>query len=61
MENYYYAVHKYCDFNQIFYVVDGDDELVGTQVLKLYNAVYQKEKLYALYSNYFSFDSNNEV
>ena len=28
-ENFYYAMHKYCDFNQIFYTVDGDDELVG--------------------------------
>ncbi len=25
MENFYYAVHKYCDFNQMFFVVDGDD------------------------------------
>lgn len=25
LENIYYAVHKYCDYNQIFFTVDGDD------------------------------------
>lgn len=34
MENIYYAAHKYCDYNEIFYIIDGDDELAGRQVFK---------------------------
>ncbi len=55
IENVYYAVHKYCDFNQIFYTVDGDDEMAGTQVLRLFNALYQSKKFYTMYSNFLSY------
>lgn len=33
-------------------IVDGDDELVGRQVLKLFNAVFQKEDAWFVYSNF---------
>lgn len=61
MENIYYATHKYCDFNQIFYLVDGDDELIGTQVFKIQNAIYQKQKLYTLYASnaFYDFSKNS--
>ena len=59
LENIYYGVHKYCDFNQISFVLDGDDEIVGTQVFKMFNALYQHRKLYVVWSNYFSYDYNN--
>lgn len=49
-------MNKYCNYGEIFYTLDGDDELVGTQVLKIYNAIYQQEKPYCLYSNYISYD-----
>jgi len=55
MPNIYYALHKYCDYNQIFYILDGDDEIVGTQVLKLYNTLYQEKKIYVLYSAHFKY------
>ncbi len=61
MENFYYTVNKYCDFNQIFYVVDGDDELSGTQVFSMFNALYQQKKLYTLYSNYFAEENSNPL
>ena len=61
VENIYYTVHKYCDYNQISYIIDGDDELIGTQVFKLYNALYQEKKLYVLYSNYLSYDPFNRA
>lgn len=32
-------------------VVDGDDELIGSQVLKLFNAVFQEKKVWLAYSN----------
>ena len=33
-------------------IIDGDDELIGRQVLKLYNAVFQEKGLYFVYSNF---------
>jgi hypothetical protein len=36
-------------------IIDGDDELIGKQVLKLYNAVFQEKGVYFLYSNFLSF------
>ncbi len=33
-------------------IVDGDDYLIGTQVLKLLNFQYQTKKLLAAYTNY---------
>lgn len=59
MSNIYYGLHKYCDYNQIFYILDGDDEIVGTQVFKLYNSLYQQKKSYMLYSSHFQFESKN--
>lgn len=56
VENIYYITHKYCDYNQLAYIVDGDDELIGTQVLRLFNTMYQRHKLYVLYSNWLGYD-----
>lgn len=58
MENIYYAAHKYCDYNQILMIVDGDDELIGAQVLSLFNSLYQSQKYYVLYSNHLYYDQN---
>ena len=38
----YHAITKYCDRSGITMSVDGDDELMGRQVFKMTNAVYQK-------------------
>ena len=35
------ASKNYCKEEDIIVVVDGDDELLGRQVLKLFNAVFQ--------------------
>jgi hypothetical protein len=40
-------------------IVDGDDQLVGKQVFKLFNAVFQKEKAWFVYSNFIDFESRN--
>ena len=61
LENIYYGVHKYCDYSQMSFIIDGDDEIVGTQVFKLYNALYQQKRLYVIWSNYFSYDSKNST
>jgi hypothetical protein len=41
MHNVRFAANNYCKPNDIFMIVDGDDELVGRQVLKLFNANFQ--------------------
>lgn len=33
-------------------VLDGDDEFLGKQVLKLFNAVFQKEQIWFMYTNF---------
>ena len=42
MGSIFYGSQKYCKLGEIQYVVDGDDELIGRQVFKVMNAVYQK-------------------
>ncbi len=39
-------------------IVDGDDELVGRMVLKLFNSVFQKDKVWFAYSNFISIRGN---
>jgi hypothetical protein len=33
-------------------IIDGDDELIGTQILKLYNALFQKNDYWLVYTNF---------
>jgi hypothetical protein len=42
MENIFNAVTYDCELGEIVVMVDGDDSLIGTNVLSLLNAVYQK-------------------
>jgi hypothetical protein len=42
-------------------LLDGDDSLVGTQVLSLLNAVYQKEKLALVYSQFIMVTENKKA
>ena len=59
LENIYYAVHKYCDYNQILMILDGDDQLLGQQVFKMFNAIYQKEKIYLVYTQHLTYYNKN--
>lgn len=40
-------------------IVEGDDALIGTNVLNLYNAIYQKNKAAMLYSSYLDIFNNS--
>lgn len=40
-------------------IVDGDDELIGSQVLKVFNAFFQKKNAWFVYSN--SLASNGNI
>lgn len=42
-------------------MIDGDDSLIGTNVLSLLNAVYQKEKPALLWSNFLIVYHNNQI
>lgn len=53
------AAEKFCKPEQLFLIVDGDDQLLGRQVLKVFNAVFQEKKLWFVYSNYLH--SNGDV
>lgn len=48
------AAHNYCLAEDIFMIVDGDDELVGTQVFKLINIKYQQKDNWIVYTNFFN-------
>jgi len=52
MHNLRKAALEYCQPHEIFLIVDGDDELVGRQVLKLFNSVFQKTGAWFVYSNF---------
>lgn len=42
MPNIYKAATELCQPDDLFMIVDGDDQLLGKQVLKLFNAAFQK-------------------
>jgi hypothetical protein len=42
-------------------MVDGDDSLIGTNVLSLLNAVYQKDKPALLWANFVSIFINSQA
>ena len=52
MANFYWAAHEFCKPYEIFMIVDGDDELIGKQVFKLFNSIYQNEELWIVYTNF---------
>lgn len=54
MYNLRFAAKNYCKPSDIFIIVDGDDELVGRQVFKFYNAKFQQDDLWFMYSNFLS-------
>jgi len=42
MVNLRAAAKDYCSEESVMIIVDGDDQLVGRQVFKLFNSVFQK-------------------
>lgn len=51
MANLKRAASEMCKKDDIFLIVDGDDELIGKHVLKVFNAVFHKEQSWFVYSN----------
>lgn len=52
MPNLRMAAIDYCKPEDIYIIADGDDELLGKQVFKLFNAVFQKERAWFVYTNF---------
>lgn len=48
--NIHMAITKHCKPNEVGFFVDGDDELVGRKVFKVFNAIYQSKKPAVAYS-----------
>lgn len=42
MPNLRRAAKEFCKPFEIFMIIDGDDEIIGRQILKLYNSIFQK-------------------
>ena len=52
LANRYKAITQYCNEDEIIIDIDADDELIGSQVLKLFNALYQaKPDVWFIYTN----------
>ena len=61
LENTYLAIHNYCSPDSIVVTVDGDDELIGKNVLKMFNAGYQLHKAGVIYSNFYWYDQGRNI
>jgi hypothetical protein len=52
MENIFNAITQDCQLGEIAVMLDGDDSFIGTNVLSLLNAVYQKERIALVWTNF---------
>jgi hypothetical protein len=52
LANIHQGVTQYCEPEDIVALVDGDDELIGVNILKVFNSVYKQHGLDVAYSNY---------
>lgn len=56
MENIYNAVFNSCSEDSVAVILDGDDELIGRNVFKLFNAKYQKSRAGYIYTNFYQYN-----
>ena len=52
MQNLRNAAMNYCNEEELYIIVDGDDMLLGRQVFKLFSAVMQERDLWVMYTNF---------
>ena len=52
----YHAITKYCDKDGITISVDGDDEVIGRNVFKMTNAVYQRDRIGVMWTNFVQYN-----
>ena len=61
LENIYIATHDYCSPDSIALTLDADDEFIGKNVLKIFNAAYQQKKAGVIYSNFYFYQQGKKV
>jgi glycosyltransferase involved in cell wall biosynthesis len=61
LENIYIATHQYCSPDSIAINLDADDEFIGKNVLKVFNAAYQRHKAGVIYSNFYWYDQGRNI
>jgi glycosyltransferase involved in cell wall biosynthesis len=61
LESIYYSGHNICSEDSILMIVDGDDELIGKNALKLFNIAFQKNKAGVVYSNFYFYNQETGV
>lgn len=61
LENIYIATHDYCSEDSVVLNLDGDDEFIGKNVLKIFNAGYQTKKAGVLYSNFYWYEQGGNL
>jgi hypothetical protein len=52
MHNLRRAAIEFCKPEELYIIVDGDDELIGREVFRLYNALFQSTGSYFIYTNF---------
>lgn len=59
MANIYNGIASDCQLGEIAVMLDGDDSFIGTNVLAMLNAVYQKEKIAIMWANFIIITANS--
>jgi glycosyltransferase involved in cell wall biosynthesis len=52
LHNIYLASTNHCPTDSVAMIVDGDDELIGRNILKVFNWGYQTKKAGVMYTNF---------
>lgn len=61
LQNIYFAAINHCGENSIVIDFDADDELIGRNVLKVFNWAYQVKKAGVVYSNFYFYTFGESV
>lgn len=55
LQNFYSGSLNHCSKDSIVVTLDADDELIGRNVLQVFNWAYQTQKAGVVYSNFYRF------
>lgn len=55
------AVKTFCMEKRVTVLIDGEDELMGTQVFKVLNAFYRKHSANVVYGNFVEYHSLQQL
>jgi glycosyltransferase involved in cell wall biosynthesis len=58
LESIYDLIMNHCSNDSIIFNIDADDELIGTNVFKVFNAEYQRTNGGFLYSSMYKYNQN---